>query len=54
MLFLFFCKNVNYFIKQNSQLDKFLETLQIFTSWKLIEVIVDSKIELKMMQKVGL
>ena len=44
----FFVPNiVNYFIKQNSQLDKFLETLQILTSLLLIEVTVDGVIELK-------
>ena len=44
MLLFFFGNNVNYFVKQNSQLDRFLKTLQILTSWLLIEVTVEGVI----------
>ena len=50
----FVSKDVNYFIKQKSQLDRFLETLQILNTWKLIEVTVDVSIELNTLQEFGL
>ena len=53
MLLYFSCKDVNEFIKQKSQLDMLLKMLQILTSWKLIEVIVEGRIKLKTVQEFG-
>ena len=50
----FVFNNVNYLIKQNPQLDRFLKTLQILTSWILIEVNIEGRIELKTLQEFGL
>ena len=50
----FVCNNVNYFIKQNSQLCRFLKTLQIVTSWLLIGVTFEGGIKLKTVQEFGL
>ena len=47
LLLLCFCNNINFFVKQNSQLDRLPETLKMLTSSLCIEVTAEGVMELK-------